>query len=244
MYDIAEIDQFYRSQRGGQLARQMAGDIQPLWQPGQQSSQLAVGYPFPFLNAAALPPVMMPRQPGALVWQGNKGVCTILADPANWPVGSDQIDDLLIAHALEFAPVPDEFMAEAARVLSGSGQMLVMIPNRNSRWVASRGPFGQGTPYSRGQITRLMQRAGLKILSVHRSLLLPPIAGLAAESGLGWAARRLGRFLGGVLLVRATKMVYVKKKAKTAAVLGPLVPGMAGSLAGSGFKANRHQNQD
>jgi len=61
---------------------------------------------------------------------------------------------------------------------------------------------------------------------------LPPIAGLGAESGLGWAARRLGRFLGGVLLVRATKMVYVKKKRKSAAMLGPLAPNMVRALPG------------
>ena len=235
MYDITDLDNFYHSPRGQKLAAQLAQDIAALWQPARTASQLAVGYPFLFLPEDQLPPVLMPTPPGALVWPGHKGVISALTAPHSWPIASDQTDYLLITHALEFAPDPAQFMAEAARVLSGSGQLLVMIPNRNSRWVASRGPFGEGLPYSRGQITRLLDGAGLKITAVNRSLLLPPIAGLASESGLGRAARRLGRMLGGVLLVQATKMVYVKKKRKSAARLGPLAPVMVRPLSGQGL---------
>jgi hypothetical protein len=41
--------------------------------------------------------------------------------------------------------------------------------------------------------------------------------------------------LGGVLLVQATKMVYVKKKRKSAAMLGPLAPNMVRPLSGQGL---------
>jgi hypothetical protein len=40
--------------------------------------------------------------------------------------------------------------------------------------------------------------------------------------------------LAGVLLVQATKMVYVKKKRKSAARLGPLAPVMVRPLSGQG----------
>lgn len=227
MYDIDAIHRYYLSSEGQKTAQQLASDVRLLW-PEQNSentpdqnniNEVAIGFPFPFLPQLRLPPVLMPTSLDAPPWQGPRGVINAQIDPECWPISSDIMDRIFIAHALEFAPDPAAFLCEAARVLSGAGRLLIMVPHRRGLWARSRRtPFGHGASYSRGQLYRLLLDCGLQPMKFHRSLISPPEKKLPEKK---WAKpvkssmERLGggvaRVLSGVLLVEATKMVYVKR---------------------------------
>ena len=220
MYGVADLDAYYRSVEGQKTARLIAQDIVPLWPDIPNLAEIAVGFPFAFLPDRHMPPVLMPARPGAAAWRGQSGILSVEIDPQHWPVATDSLDRLLIAHALEFAPDPADFLREAARCLCGSGKLIMMVPHRGGLWVRSaRTPFGQGIPFSRGQLHRLLLASGLQPTAYHRSLILPP-ATLALPQSVQKSIERVGgrfaRVLGGVLLVEATKMVYVKKDVRSA----------------------------
>ena len=215
MYGVAELDAYYRSSAGQKTARLLSQDILPLWPRRAEILELAVGFPFAFLPQRLMPPVLMPNRPGAAAWLGTSGILSAEIEPESWPIASDSLDRLFIAHALEFVPDPTAFLTEASRCLCGAGKLVMMVPHRGGLWVRSaRTPFGHGIPFSRGQLHRLMLNCGLQPTMYHRSLVLPPAAASLPQSMQNSMERlggRVARVFGGVLLVEATKMVYVKK---------------------------------
>ncbi len=50
----------------------------------------------------------------------------LVADPAALALQSDSVDVMLLPHTLEFAPDPHEVLREAARVLAGEGELVVL----------------------------------------------------------------------------------------------------------------------
>lgn len=92
-----------------------------------------------------------------------------------------------------------------------------MVPHRRGMWVRSaRTPFGHGTPFSRGQLNRLLLDCGLEPVGYHRSLISLPTKldwPDRMKASMGRLGGRVARVFGGVLLVEAQKMVYVKKTA-------------------------------
>ena len=219
MYSVSDLHSYYQSPKGQKIAALLSQDIAGLWPERTQTTEVAVGFPFPFLPHRCMPPVLMPGQLGIAAWHGAKGVQTAEIEAGSWPISTDILDRVFLAHALEFAPNPAELLAEAARCLCGGGKLVMMVPHRNGLWVrSSRTPFGHGIPFSRGQLHRLLTDSGLQPTAYHRSL-LPSTAPSGWPQPVQKAMERLGggvaRVFGGVLLVEATKMVYVKKGART-----------------------------
>ena len=50
----------------------------------------------------------------------------LVAEPAALSLQSDSVDVMLLPHTLEFAPDPHEVLREAARVLTGEGELVVL----------------------------------------------------------------------------------------------------------------------
>ena len=50
----------------------------------------------------------------------------LVAEPAALALQSDSVDVMLLPHTLEFAPDPHEVLREAARVLAGEGELVVL----------------------------------------------------------------------------------------------------------------------
>ena len=219
MYNVADLDAYYRTSEGQKTAQLLAHDILTLWPDISGITEIAVGFPFAILPHRRIPCVLMPTRPGVAAWRGLSGIQTAEIESQHWPIATDSLDRMLITHALEFAPDPAEFLREAARCLCGSGKLILMVPHRGGLWARSgRTPFGHGIPFSRGQLHRLLLQSGLQPIAYHRSLILPP-ATLALPKSVQKSLERLGgrvaRVLGGVLLVEATKMVYVKKDVRS-----------------------------
>ncbi len=98
------------------------------------------------------------------------------------------------------------------RVLAPEGKLLLVAPNRASLWAQVEwSPFGQGRPFSRRELDRILRDVLFVPTFWDRALFVPPFnAKTLIGTGAGW--ERLGqRFLprlGGVHLVEATKSLY------------------------------------
>jgi hypothetical protein len=85
-------------------------------------------------------------------------------------------------------------------------------------WVRDEAtPLGHGRPFSKGQVTKLLQKTGFRITAISRALFLPPIAVRAPmlSARLLRAFDTLGHYgwgmFGGMMVVRATKLRYAQK---------------------------------
>ena len=226
LYDVGKINTFYNHSHGQIVAKLLREDLSNIWEPSKTASNLAVGFPFYFFPEDIICPVLMPVEIGGIAWAHNQEIYTAIIDSNSWPLESDSIDCIFISHALEFITDHHSFLMEAGRVLKSAGKLILMVPHRRGLWLRTETtPFGHGTPFSKGQIFRLLKNTGLNPEKCTRSLFLPPFAYKLPEAlthQIEIVGEHLLQLLGGVLIVEATKMVYAepkKNRAKTKARL-------------------------
>ena len=226
LYDVSKINTFYNNSHGQMVAKLLREDLSNIWEPSKTTSNLAVGFPFYFFPEDIICPVLMPVEIGGIAWAHNQEIYTAIIDSNSWPLESDSIDCIFISHALEFITDHHSFLMEAGRVLKSAGKLILMVPHRRGLWLRTETtPFGHGTPFSKGQIFRLLKNTGLNPEKCTRSLFLPPFAYKLPEAlthQIEIVGEHLLQLLGGVLIVEATKMVYAepkKNRAKTKARL-------------------------
>ena len=66
-----------------------------------------------------------------------------------------------MSHSLEHTNEPSTLLAEAYRVLGPGGRALFIVPNRAGLWSRSDStPFGQGKPFSSGQLETQLRLHG------------------------------------------------------------------------------------
>ena len=226
LYDVSKINTFYNHSHGQIVAKLLREDLSNIWEPSKTTSNLAVGFPFYFFPEDIICPVLMPVEIGGIAWAHNQEIYTAIIDSNSWPLESDSIDCIFISHALEFIPDHHSFLMEAGRVLKSAGKLILLVPHRRGLWLRTETtPFGHGTPFSKGQIFRLLKNTGLNPEKCTSSLFLPPFAYKLPEAlsnKIEVVGEHLLQLLGGVLIVEATKMVYAepkKNRAKTKARL-------------------------
>ena len=178
---------------------------------------LGLGYAAPYLR----------------LWRGEAARC-VAATPAQvgaarWPSAAANLSCTAEEDAL---PFPDlcstaccwcmgwrrprtraAMLREVWRVLKDDGRLLVVAPNRRGMWAhVESTPFGQGQPYSPGQIGRLLAGVACFVSSgATTALYLPPTrCALVLRSARLWerAGRRLVPQLAGVTITEAVKDVY------------------------------------
>ena len=225
--DIVRLDDFYHSEMGRLVASFLRKDIQPLLRLDSQIDRLGFGYPFMCLpsmgrasmgSTGTLIPVLIPSEMGALAYGPEDHVMTASIASDAWPVASDSVNQIIIAHGLEYCYDGEACLSEANRVLASAGELVLMVPNRRSLWVRDEAtPLGHGRPFSKGQVTKLLHKTGFRITAISRALFLPPLAMRTAllSARLVRAMDHLGHYgwgmFGGVMVVRATKLRYAQK---------------------------------
>ena len=123
-----------------------------------------LGYALPYLDrfrdGAGRCLALMPSQHGAVVWPDQEKCASALVWADMLPLPDASIDRLLVAHALEAVERPETLLEEVWRVTAPEGRVIVVVPSRRGIWARTDGtPFGQGSPYSRGQLRELLNRA-------------------------------------------------------------------------------------
>ena len=119
---------------------------------------------------------------------------------------------MLLVHGLECTEQVRPLMREIWRVLSGSGRLLVVVPNRRGLWARfERTPLGHGQPYSPGQLTRLLREMMFTPIQSRAALFVPPVRSRMVLSSAG-AWENLGQrwfsTFAGIVMIEAGKQIY------------------------------------
>lgn len=232
--DVVDLREFY-SRRLGIVARQMINrGIRQRWPTAEGQRVLGVGYPTPYLGLfredAERCLAFMPAAQGVLKWPTGRPALAALIDEFSLPLPDAAIDRILLVHALEMSDDPAALLREVWRVLSPSGRVMAVIPNRRGVWTRSDNtPFGHGRPYSRSQITDLLRQTWFTPTGWGEALFMPPYAGRwVLKSAQMWerAGAALSLPFAGVHIVEATKQVYraIPAKRERARLIPSLKP--------------------
>jgi ubiquinone/menaquinone biosynthesis C-methylase UbiE len=121
-------------------------------------------------------------------------------------------DRVLLVHGLEAAENSRRMLREAWRVLKDDGRIIVVAPNRRGMWAhVESTPFGQGQPYSPGQIGRLLRASLFAVERRDTALYMPPWGWrLVLRSARLWerAGRAVVPQFAGVTITEASKDLY------------------------------------
>jgi SAM-dependent methyltransferase len=201
---------FYVSPRGLVAAGAIAQRLGSIWPDLSGLAVLGIGYPAPFLR----------------LWEGQAYRClnatsvqhasppagSCHVDPMHLPFPDLAFDRILVIHGLEPYGNDERLLREVWRVLKDDGRILVVAPNRMGMWAhVDSTPFGQGTPYSQGQIERLLANGMFRPERRDRALFTPPTnLRLVLKAARFWEAlgHALVPQLAGVTLMEAVKDVY------------------------------------
>jgi SAM-dependent methyltransferase len=232
--DVVDLREFY-SRRLGIVARQMINrGIRERWPIADGQRVLGIGYPTPYLGLfredAERCIAFMPAAQGVLKWPTGRPALAALIDEFSLPLPDAAVDRILLVHALEMSDDPAALLREVWRVLSPSGRVMAVIPNRRGVWTRSDNtPFGHGRPYSRSQITDLLRQTWFTPTGWGEALFMPPYAGRwVLKSAQMWerAGAALSLPFAGVHIVEATKQVYraIPAKRERARLIPSLKP--------------------
>ena len=163
----------------------------------------------------------------------------LIAEPAELSLQSDSVDVMLLPHTLEFAPDPHEVLREAARVLTGEGELVVLgfepLGSWSLRNAFTRGgcPPGICRTISATRLADWLKLVGFEVRPAQRYLYAPPFARLRTARARGFL-ERIGRRawprFSGAYLVHARKRVHsmtpvrLRKRLRTAVIGGLAEP--------------------
>lgn len=211
--DVSALQNFYYRTRLGRAAqRSVRQQVAALWP--SCSGQTLVGFGFavpllrPYLAEARRVVALMPGQQGVMHWPVGMPNVSVLCRETLWPMADGSADRIIMMHGLETSEHVTSLLEECARVLSHSGKMLVIVPNRAGLWARRDGtPFGYGRPYSMGQLEAQLRLHGFETERHAAALYQPPSdRDFWLRYGPFWekAGRKLSnRYASGVLMVEA-----------------------------------------
>lgn len=214
--DILELQKFYTSPLGRLAERFIAMTLSSIWEPIADERLVGLGYPTPYLDRFQADAercfAFMPAGQGSCDWPSVGNPKTALVYEEELPLPDSSIDRLLLVHCLEFTESPEETLKEMWRVLAPNGRLVVVVPNRRGMWARFENtPFGSGRPYSRSQLSSLLQKANYTVIRETHALSFPPLHRRWSQKAapifekLGGGNRSL---LAGVVIVEAQKRLY------------------------------------
>jgi SAM-dependent methyltransferase len=163
----------------------------------------------------------------------------LIAEPSALSLQADSVDVMLLPHTLEFAPDPHEVLREAARVLTGEGELVVIGFEPLGSWSLRNSftpggcPPGIGRTISAMQLADWLKLVGFEVGPVQRYLYAPPLASLRTARARGFLeqiGRRAWPRFSGAYLVHARKRVQsmtpvrLRKRLRTAVIGGLVEP--------------------
>jgi len=212
--DVIDLRDFYRSGRGRVARRMVCRRIHEIWPDVKKMSVLGLGFATPYLDGfqeqSTRTFAAMPQGQGVL-GQPQPGH-NVLVDELELPFADCSMDRVLLVHALECSEQVRPMLREIWRVLTDSGRLLVIAPNRRGLWARfERTPFGHGQPYSSGQLSRLLRDNLFTPVVTERALYMPPVSSgvlLSAAPAIETLGSCVFKSFAGVVMAEATKQIY------------------------------------
>jgi SAM-dependent methyltransferase len=211
--DVSDLRNFYARPLGSVVRRLLGHRIRARWRRADGMTLVGLGYAAPYLGLyrteATRLGALMPAEQGALVWPSSGPVRVAMVSEDALPLPDNSVDRLLAVHCIELADRPGPLLREMWRIMTPEGRLLLVVPNRRGVWARlDTTPFGQGRPYSRGQLEQLLTNALFTPTDWSGSLFIPPFSSRAI---LRWSTmcERVGAGLwpgfSGVNIVEARK---------------------------------------
>lgn len=177
--EVLAAAEFYATARGEVAAWLLRERLAALWPATEGLAILGVGYATPYLGlwrqGAARCISLTPAQGGVARWPIGVANLSCTAEEDALPFPDLCFDRILLVHGLEIAENAGRMLREIWRVLKDDGRLLVVAPNRRGVWAhLDSTPFGQGEPFSPGQIGRLLAASMFTVERRDTALYLPP----------------------------------------------------------------------
>lgn len=236
--DVVDLREFYESDLGAMAQRIVRAQLRALWPNVQGQALLGLGYatPYlrPFLGEASRVMALMPGPQGVTWWPREGPNRTALTEETDLPLADQSVDRLLLVHDLENTENISGLLNEAWRVLSPTGRMIVIAPQRSGSWAHdARTPFGFGFSFSLPHLKRTLANNRFQPERHLRCLYTPPFMFRILASHVDWIERQGTRFLpgaAGVLLIEAGKQAYARPAREKVRVAGPALLPMRGLI--------------
>ena len=213
--DVKEIKEFYYRNTLGRAAKTSINkSLSNIWPETSGLNVAGFGFPLPFLSqyldSARRVIALMPAQMGVVAWPKNDMNVSVLADEKRWPIDTGHVDRLIVSHSLEHTIDPSTLLAEAYRVLGPGGRALFMVPNRAGLWSRSDStPFGQGKPFSSGQLETQLRLHGFLPEKQFSALYMLPSKNrsvLRFSPFLEKMGKKLPFLVGGLIMLEVSKL--------------------------------------
>ena len=253
MADNGDAAEFYQTALGAVAARALRARLVEAWPDLVGQEVLGLGHAGPYLRLwrerAYRCVAAAPDAPGVGRWPpfGANQACAV--EEAALPFPDLQFDRVLLVHGVETAWNVRGLLREVWRVLKDDGRLLIVAANRRGIWAHKEStPFGQGRPYSQGQIERLLSRSLFRTERRDVALFVPPVGWRPMlRSAPLWerVGRRLAPGLAGVTVTEAVKDTYAAMTLKPAPwrrVLADAAPTRAPALAPARLQPARLQH--
>ncbi len=214
--DILELRAFYHSALGQRANDAIARALMRIWEPLPNERLVGLGYARPWLerfepDTSVTLSFMLAAQ-GAAKWQRTGPSSTALVFDEELPLSDASVDRILMVHTLEHAENPRETLMEMWRVLAPNGRLVVVVPNRSGVWArVETTPFGNGRPYSRSQIMRLLRDTNFTVTKETEALFFPPSRRFLAvrmSNKIERIGPKIGRLFSGVIILEVQKRLY------------------------------------
>ena len=233
---VIQLREFYASPLGKLVRRYLTKAIRESWPELGKDTLCGVGYANPVLRSfyrqekhdQACVLSLMSAAQGATVWPEYGASRAVLYEAGKFPLRDNQVNRLLLVHALEHSADPEKLMAECWRVLTPGGRMMVVVPSRISMWSSAHDtPFAWGQPYTMTQLqelvceqfTHIHTRGALGFIPSQRRWLMRTAALFER------LARLISPMWGGVWVMEVEKQIYAGiKERKTERTLKNYVP--------------------
>lgn len=213
--DVGDLRTFYGTPLGELAQRHVGRTVTGWWPRLDGLGVLGLGYATPYLELLSGKPVrrlsFMPAAQGVTVWPERGPTASTLVDPLMLPLPDGSLDRVLVVHALETVESPTELLHEIWRVLHPGGRLILVCPNRRGLWARmDTTPFGNGQPYSRSQLRRLLRETWYSAEGWAEVLYSPPLRSrLLLRGAAMWERLGVGLSLpfAGLHVVEATKQL-------------------------------------
>jgi SAM-dependent methyltransferase len=235
--DVVDLRDFYASRLGQVTRRLVRRRIRLIWPSVTGMRILGLGYATPYLrlfrDEAERVVAVMPSSQGVLPWPSEGPNAVALADEGELPLQDFSVDRVLLVHGLEYSEQIRLLLKEIWRVMAGGGRLMAVVPNRRGIWARiDSTPFGQGHPYTPGQLSRLLREADFTPERAGAALFVPPTGSrmvLRSANAVERIGERWFTTFAGVSIVEASKQLYakpaIKRREKRRRVYVPAVHG-------------------
>ena len=213
--DVKEIKEFYYRSTLGRVAKASINkNLSKIWPETTGLNVVGFGFSVPFLRqylaGSRRVIALMPAQMGVLAWPSDERNVSALVDEKRWPIDTGHVDRLIVSHSLEHTIDPSTLFSEAYRVLGPGGRALFMVPNRAGLWSRADGtPFGQGKPFSAGQLETQLRLHGFSPEKHFSALYMLPSRKRSLQRFAPFLEKMGEQFpflVGGLIILEASKL--------------------------------------